>query len=449
LHFGLNAIISFAIFAPLILSLYKMSSAPLFSEGYAAKCDREDALAGFRSEFLFPQINGKDAVYFCGNSLGLQPKSTQTEILQELNDWHHLGVEGHVHAQRPWVSYHEQFAPLLGPLVGANETEVVAMNALTVNIHLLMVSFYRPTGKRFRIICEAKAFPSDQYALESQVRMHGMEPSEVIREIAPQAGKDTIDQADVLRAIAEEGDQLALVFIGGVNYYSGQVFDMERITHAAHAVGAVAGFDLAHAIGNVELQLHRWNVDFAAWCSYKYLNSGPGSVAGVFVHEKHCTRKDVFRLTGWWGHNKTRRFLMEPDFEPIPTAESWQMSNAPVLSMAAHLASLKLFERAGMQNLITKSKALTGYADQLLTQVLQNQSANPLFKIITPAERGCQLSLLFLRNGKRVFEYLLEKGIIADWREPDVIRIAPVPLYNSFSDVYLFALALNEFNDTY
>ena len=424
-----------------------MISESMFSEAYAVQCDREDALAVFRNEFLFPQINGKDAVYLCGNSLGLQPKSTRTEIIQELDDWHRLGVEGHVHAQRPWVSYHEQFAPLLAPLLGAHETEVVALNALTVNIHLLMVSFYKPTTKRFRIICEAKAFPSDQYALESQVRLHGLEPSAAIREIAPRDGMETIDIDDVLRAIAEEGDQLALVFIGGVNYYTGQVFDMERLTKAAHAVGALAGFDLAHAIGNIELHLHSWNVDFAAWCSYKYLNSGPGSVAGIFVHEKHCTRKDVFKLTGWWGHNKTRRFLMEPSFEPIPTAESWQMSNAPVLSMAAHLASLKLFERAGMQHLISKSKALTGFTHQLLMQILQNQSPNPMFKIITPAERGCQLSLLFLRNGKRVFEYLLEQGIIADWREPDVIRIAPVPLYNSYRDVYLFASALNEFHN--
>jgi kynureninase len=424
-----------------------MNSSSMFSEAYAFQCDREDALAGFRNEFLFPQINGKDAVYLCGNSLGLQPKSTRTEIIQELDDWHHLGVEGHVHAQRPWVSYHEQFAPLLAPLVGEHESEVVAMNALTVNIHLLMVSFYKPTAKRFRIICEAKAFPSDQYALESQVKMHGMDPGEVIREIAPRDGVETIDIDDVLRAIAEEGDQLALVFIGGVNYYSGQVFDMERITTAAHAVGAVAGFDLAHAIGNVELKLHSWNVDFAAWCSYKYLNSGPGSVAGIFVHEKHCTRKDVFKLTGWWGHNKQRRFLMEPEFEPIPTAESWQMSNAPVLSMSAHLASLKVFERASMPRLIEKSKALTDYTTKLLMQVLENQAPSPLFKIITPNERGCQLSLLFFRNGKRVFEYLLEKGIIADWREPDVIRIAPVPLYNSFNDAFLFARALNDFQE--
>ena len=390
-------------------------------------------------------MDGKEAIYFCGNSLGLQPRTTQAYIQQELDDWQRFAVEGHVEARLPWVSYHEQFAPLLAPLLGAKPLEVVAMNALTVNLHLLLVSFYKPTKQRFKIICEKKAFPSDQYALESQVKLHGLDPAQTIREIEPREGSAEIQHEDILAAIAEEGSQLALVMIGGVNYYSGQVFDMQSITRAAHEVGAIAGFDLAHAIGNVEMKLHEWNVDFAAWCSYKYLNSGPGSVAGAYIHEKHCTNPETFRLTGWWGHNKERRFLMEPEFSPILTAEGWQMSNAPVLSMAAHRAALELFAKAGMSSLRQKSVKLTGYADALLREVLEKPSHKNLFSIITPDSRGCQLSLLFHRNGRAVFDYLFQKGIIGDWREPNVIRIAPVPLYNSFSDVYKLALALSEF----
>jgi len=416
-----------------------------FSAEYAALCDAQDELKSFRNEFLFPELDGKQAIYFCGNSLGLQPRKTRSYIEQELDDWHIYAVEGHVEARLPWVSYHEQFAPLLAPLVGAKPLEVVAMNALTVNLHLLMVSFYKPTTSRFRIICEKKAFPSDQYALESQVKLHGLNPATVIREIEPRNGSAEILHEDILAAIAEEGDRLALVMLGGVNYYSGQVFDMQSITHAAHTVGAIAGFDLAHAIGNIEMNLHAWNVDFAAWCSYKYLNSGPGSVAGVFVHEKHCTNPDTFRLTGWWGHNKERRFLMEPEFSPILTAEGWQMSNAPVLSMAAHRAALELFAKAGMPALRKKSIKLTAYADELLRAVLEKPSHKDLFSIITPENRGCQLSLLFHRKGREAFDYLLKQGIIGDWREPNVIRIAPVPLYNSFSDVYKLAEALAAF----
>jgi kynureninase len=418
----------------------------LFSAEYAAKCDNEDELRNFRNEFLFPEHEGKEAVYLCGNSLGLQPKSTRAYIQQELDDWHKLGVEGHVDARLPWVSYHELFAPLLAPLVGAMPSEVVAMNALTVNLHLLMASFYKPTKERFRIICEKKAFPSDQYALESQVKWHGFKPALSIREIEPREGSAEILHEDILSAIAEEGNRLALVMIGGVNYYSGQVFDMKSITQAAHAVGAIAGFDLAHAIGNIEMNLHDWNVDFAAWCSYKYLNSGPGSVAGAFIHEKHCSNPDTFRLTGWWGHNKERRFFMEPEFSAIPTAEGWQMSNAPVLSMAAHRAALELFKKAGMPALRAKSVMLTAYADALLQEILRMPSHYNLFSIITPTSRGCQLSLLFHRKGREVFDYLFKNGIIGDWREPNVIRIAPVPLYNSFTDVYKLASTLATFS---
>lgn len=416
-----------------------------FSAEYAALCDAQDELTLFRNEFLFPELDGREAIYFCGNSLGLQPRNTRSYIQQELDDWHKYAVEGHIEARLPWVSYHEQFAPLLAPLVGAKPLEVVAMNALTVNLHLLMVSFYKPTKERFRIICEKKAFPSDQYALESQVKLHGLDPAETIREIEPRNGSAEILHEDILAAIAEEGSRLALVMIGGVNYYSGQVFDMASITRAAHEVGAIAGFDLAHAIGNIEMKLHDWNVDFAAWCSYKYLNSGPGSVAGAFVHEKHCTNPETFRLTGWWGHNKERRFLMEPEFSPILTAEGWQMSNAPVLSMAAHRAALELYAKAGMPSLRKKSAKLTGYADALLRELLEKPSHKNLFSIITPQNRGCQLSLLFHREGRAVFDYLLQNGIIGDWREPNVIRIAPVPLYNSFTDVYKLAFALSEF----
>lgn len=414
-----------------------------FSSERAAELDQQDGLKAFRSRFRIPTLQGKEAIYLCGNSLGLQPKAVADSIQVELDDWAQLGVEGHVHGRRPWLSYHEQFAAPLARLVGARETEVVAMNGLTVNLHLLMVSFYRPSSSRYRIICEEKAFPSDSYALNSQAALHGLKPEDVIREISPRPGQTHIELSDVLQAIAEEGDRLAMVMIGGVNYYSGQVFDMAAITKAGHAVGAMVGFDLAHAIGNIELNLHDWDVDFAAWCSYKYLNSGPGSVAGIFVNEKHASNPQTFRLAGWWGHDKASRFKMEPGFNPIPTAESWQMSNAPVLSMAAHKASLDLFDEAGMPALIAKSKKLTSYLHKLLLEVQQLPGFEGMFSIITPADRGCQLSLLFHREGKSVFDHLFAHGIIADWREPNVIRIAPVPLYNSYTDAFQFSKILS------
>lgn len=423
----------------------QLSKTDIFNAEYAQLRDDADPLKQFRSEFLIPQHQGKPIAYFCGNSLGLQPKQAEASILQELNDWANLGVEGHTQARRPWVSYHEHLCEALAEITGSKPSEVVAMNALTVNLHLLMASFYRPSKTRFRILCEAKAFPSDQYALQSQAEWHGFTPAQAIREIHPREGQHYLSHDDIVQAIREEGDQLALVMIGGVNYYSGQVFDMEAITREAHKVGAIAGFDLAHAIGNIQLKLHEWNVDFAAWCSYKYLNSGPGGTAGVFIHEKHATSSETFRLKGWWGHNKAERFKMGPDFEPIPTAESWQMSNAPVLSMAVQIASLELFRQAGMTNLLEKSKALTAYADQLLRVLMEQGPLAGAFEIITPKERGCQLSLLFSRHGRAVFDYLTAKGVIADWREPNVIRIAPVPLYNQFSDIYRLASLLAQF----
>jgi kynureninase len=378
-------------------------------------------------------------VYLCGNSLGLQPRSASGFIGTELTDWAEWGVEGHVHAKKPWVSYHEQFAKPLSAITGCLEHEVVAMNSLTVNLHLLLVSFYRPTPQRFRIICEEKAFPSDLYALQSQAKLHGLKPEDVIRIVPVRDGNHAIDQNDLLDAIQEEGESLALVMLGGVNYYTGQLFDMKRTTEATHRQGAIAGFDLAHAIGNVELQLHNWNVDFAAWCSYKYLNSGPGGVGGVYIHERHVKDQNRFKLTGWWGTEKETRFEMAPVFNPIETVESWQLSNAPIVSMAVHKAALNLFDEAGFQNLLVKSRKLSGYAAFLLEQLSNQPGFNAAFSIITPQERGAQLSLLFNRDGRLIFDYLTANGVIVDWREPNVIRIAPVPLYSSFSDVKRFA----------
>jgi kynureninase len=407
---------------------------------YAKYLDEQDPLKAFRQKFYIPLVNGKEAIYFTGNSLGLQPKTAQDYILNELEDWANYGVEGHHHSRNPWISYHEMFPALLSKIVGAKEHELVAMNQLTVNLHLLMTSFYRPTKERYKIICEAKAFPSDQYAITSQVKLHGFDPAEAIVEIAPREGEQDIRLEDILDSIAACGTSTALVLFGGVNYYSGQVMNMEAITKAARKTGAYCGFDLAHAAGNVPLRLHDWDVDFACWCSYKYLNSGPGSVAGAYIHEKHVTDETIPRLAGWWGHDKESRFKMDNTFIPIPTAEGWQLSNAPILSMAAHKASLDIFEAAGMDNLFTKSKALTRYLFYVLDQINATH-ANPFIQVITPrgeTDHGCQVSMLMLKNGKAIFEELKRQSVIADWREPNVIRIAPVPLYNSFEDVYRF-----------
>lgn len=405
---------------------------------YARSLDQEDTLKHFRQKFFIPQHNNKDAVYFTGNSLGLQPKSTSDHINLELEDWASLGVKGHISARSPWVNYHEQFAASLAMLTGAKADEVVAMNQLTVNIHLLFASFYQPTKERYKIICEAKAFPSDQYALQSQVKFHGFNADDAIIEVAPREGEFIIQTEDILSVIEQNKDSIAVVFFGGVNYYTGQLLDMQKITAASHEAGAFAGFDLAHAIGNIKMNLHNWNVDFACWCSYKYLNSGPGGVAGIFINEKHATNTSLLRLAGWWGTNKKTRFLMQKEFDPIPTAEGWQLSNVPVLLMAAHKAALKLFDEAGIDSLVEKSKMLTQYLFYILDEI-NNSQQNDIIKLITPRDaHGCQISMLMLQRGREIFDALINEGVIADWREPNVIRIAPVPLYNTFEDVWKF-----------
>jgi len=403
---------------------------------YAQAKDQTDFLFHYRERFHFPQHEGKDVVYFCGNSLGLQPKSVAFLMTQELKDWADYGVEGHFKAKNPWFGYHHLFTKSLANLVGAKDDEVVAANALTVNLHLLMMSFYRPTKKRYKIIMEAGAFPSDQYAMETQVKMHGFHPEDAIIELKPKKGKHCIDTKDILETIEKTGDKLAMVMMGGVNYYTGQFFNLKSITATAHKVGAMAGFDLAHAVGNVPLDLHKWKVDFACWCSYKYLNAGPGAVAGLYVHQNHGRNPETPRLAGWWGHNEKKRFKMEKSFVPMKGAESWQMSNAPVLNMVGLLASMDIFDKVDMEQLRSKSTELTGYLEFLLKQITHIP-----FTIITPSEtkdRGCQLSLLFDKRGKEVFEKLTNAGVVADWREPNVIRIAPVPLYNTFEDCYRF-----------
>lgn len=413
---------------------------------FAKSLDEQDELKNFRSKFYIPQHKQNDTVYFTGNSLGLQPKTTATYIQQELNDWATHGVEGHFNAKSPWMPYHEIFPKLLSKIVGAKEEEIVVMNQLTVNLHLLMVSFYRPTNKRYKIICEAKAFPSDQYAIESQIKFHGLNYEDSLIEISPRAGEHTINEEDIINTINQNKDTVALVLFGGVNYYTGQLFNIKKITEAAHSIGAIAGFDLAHATGNIELNLHSWNVDFACWCSYKYLNSGPGGVSGIFIHEKHIANKGLPRFAGWWGYTKETRFMMDKGFEPIPTAEGWQLSNAPILSMAAHKAALDIFEEAGMERLHKKRKALSNFLFFILDEI-NTKNAEKIIEIITPyneVERGCQISMLMLKNGKEIFSELMQQGVIADWREPNVIRIAAVPLYNTFEDIWKFGSIINQ-----
>jgi kynureninase len=410
---------------------------------FAKKADGQDKLSKWREEFHIPVLHGKECLYFTGNSLGLQPKSTKALVQKELDDWAKFGVEGHFDAERPWFSYHEFLTDKTAKLVGAKPEEVVVTHSLTTNLHLLMVSFYRPNETRNKIICEAKAFPSDQYALESQVKFHGLNPDDVIVEIEPREGELIIRDEDVIDKINELGDQVALVMIGGVNYFTGQVFDIEGITKAGHEVGAKVGWDLAHAAGNIILKLHEWNIDFAAWCSYKYLNSSPGGVSGMFIHERHITNKDLVRFAGWWGHDKETRFLMEKGFNPIPTAESWQLSNAPVLGMAAHLASLTMFDEVGMENLRAKTLLLSGYLEHVIDSIAEEVGVN--LEIITPRDwkrRGCQVSVIAHGYGKKLFEHLMSESVVVDWREPNVIRMAPVPLYNSFSDIYNFGQIL-------
>ena len=409
---------------------------------FAKQLDEQDALKSYRQKFHIPQHHGKDMIYFTGNSLGLQPTSTKDYINQELTDWATYGVEGHFLAKNPWLSYHEILTDKTAKVVGALPTEVVMMNQLTVNLHLLMVSFYRPTKQRYKILCESKAFPSDQYALQSQVKFHGYTIDEALIEIAPRDGEYEVRHEDIYKAIEANKDSLALIMIGGVNYFSGQVFDMKSITEAGHKVGAVVGFDLAHAAGNLQLELHNWNVDFAAWCSYKYMNAGPGSVAGAFVHEKHHANTELPLFAGWWGHDKTERFKMEREFNPIKSVERWQLSNAPILSMAAYRASLDMFDEVGMEALNKKSKELTAYLEFVVKEI--NKQKNDCLEIITPTERrGCQLSIVAHGHGKALYNKLIDNGVIPDWREPNVIRCAPVPMYNSFEDIYRFGVILN------
>ena len=409
------------------------------NRGFAQRLDEDDSLKDFRQLFHFPtQKNGSDFLYFCGNSLGLQPRTAKQALDSELEDWANLGVEGHFHGKKPWFHYHKFLTGHSAELVGGRHHEVVIMNQLTVNLHLLMVSFYKPTKTRFKIIMEAGAFPSDMYAIESQVKFHGYDYDEAVIEIEPREGEHTLRTEDILRTIEENGEQTALVFFAGVQYYTGQFFEIEKITAAAHSVGAIAGWDLAHTAGNLPLKLHDWKVDFAAWCSYKYLNSGPGNVSGVFVHEKHGLDENTHRFAGWWGHKESERFQMKRGYIPEPGAAGWQMSNAPVFGMAVHLSSLEIFHKAGMENIRAKSKMLTAYLQETLKYVQNNNPALD-FNVITPENpehRGAQLSILVKENGKALFDYITENGVIADWREPNVIRLAPAALYNSFTDIY-------------
>ena len=408
----------------------------------AAEMDATDPLAPFRERFHIPRnAHGDEGIYFTGNSLGLMPRTAREYVGQELNDWEKLGVEGHLHARHPWLPYHEFLTEQMAGIVGAKPIETVVMNSLTVNLHLLMVSFYRPDDKRQKIVIEKGAFPSDQYAVESQLRFHHLEPEDSLIELTPREGEATLRTDDILETIEREGESIALVMLGGVNYYTGQAFDMRSITDAGHRVGAVVGFDLAHAAGNIELKLHDWDVDFAAWCSYKYLNGGPGSVGGAFVHERHAQRFELPRFAGWWGHDKETRFLMGPEFRPMAGAEGWQISNPPILQMAALRASLEIFEEVGMPALAAKSRRLTGYLESLIDEIGDDR-----ISIITPrdtTQRGCQLSIRVRDADRTLHEQLVANGVFADWREPDVIRIAPVPSYNSFADVYRFAEIIN------
>lgn len=411
----------------------------------AQRLDAQDELRHFREKFLIPEVAGKEQVYFLGNSLGLQPRGAQEYVGLVMQQWHRFGVEGFFMGEDPWLHYHDSLVEPLAHIVGAKPHEVVVMNQLTVNLHLMLVSFYRPQGKRVKILCEAKAFPSDQYMLETHLRHRNLNPEEVLIEVQPRPGEVCIRQEDIELAIEQNKNELALVLWGGVNYYSGQVFDMAAITRAAHNAGARVGFDLAHAAGNVLLHLHQWNVDFACWCSYKYLNSGPGAVAGCFVHERYHTNAAIQRFAGWWGYRKETRFLMQKGFEPIASAEGWQLSTPSPVLYALHKASLEIFKEAGMQRLHKKGQQLSSYLLFLLHQI--NKDVNYPVTVITPEkeqEKGCQVSLLLPQAGKSVFNYLTQNGVFADWREPDVIRVAPVPLYNTFEEVWTFSRLLHE-----
>lgn len=415
----------------------------LNTEDFAQKMDSADPLKTYRDKFYFPKhTTGEEAIYLCGNSLGLQPKSARTHIESVLDDWRDLGVKGHFEGANPFATYHESLGEQMAKIVGGRKEEVVAMNSLTVNLHLMMVSFYRPEQGRYKILIEKNAFPSDQYAVKSQLEFHGYDPKDGLIELEPREGEDTLRTEDILDLIKNKGQEIALIMIGGLNYYTGQAYDMERITQVGHDMGCMVGFDLAHGAGNLNLSLHDWDVDFAVWCTYKYMNSGPGGIAGCFVNERHLKRKDLARFAGWWGHDKATRFMMDDTFVPIEGAEGWQMSNETVLSMAALKASLEIFEEVGMKAIVRKSRLLTRYLEFLIDELKSDR-----IQIITPKQtdaRGAQLSIRVIQSDKSLFMAISDKGVIADWREPDVIRIAPAPLYNNFSDVFKFVQILKE-----
>jgi kynureninase len=410
------------------------------TRGFARAQDEADPLGIYRERFHIPSLGTPELAYFTGHSLGLQPSTARAAVELELDEWAKYGVEGHFKSTNPWFSYHERLTPPMAKIVGAENSEVVCMNSLTTNLHLLFVSFYRPTPERYKIISEAKMFPSDRYLLETQAQFHGFDPDDAIIEVGPRDGEWLIRDKDILEAIDTHADELALVFFGGVNYFTGQLFDMPQLVKAAHAAGAIAGFDLAHAAGNVPLALHDWDVDFAAWCSYKYLNSGPGNVGAIFVHERHGRSYDLPRFGGWWGHDKTTRFQMQPGFQPMEGAEGWQLSNVPILGMAAMKASLDVFTEAGMAALREKSERLTGYLEFTIDS-LAVEFPDADISLITsrdPERRGCQLSMDVAGRERKLFDDMIAAGLIVDFREPCVIRMAPVPLYNSFEDVYTF-----------
>ncbi len=411
---------------------------PFSPSSSPTELDAQDFLSAYRERFNLPtDRHGNAKIYLCGNSLGLQPKTVQPYVEQELNDWANLGVEGHFHANHPWLSYHERLTAQTTRLVGARPIEVVVMNTLTVNLHLMLVSFYRPRTDRYKILIEADAFPSDRYAVVSHLKWHGLEPDDALLELSPRQGELVLRHEDIQRFVDAHGASIALIMLGGVNYYTGQSFDLPTLTRAGHAQGCVVGFDLAHAVGNVPLSLHDAEVDFAVWCSYKYLNAGPGSLAGCFVHERHAERPDLPRFAGWWGHNKETRFDMPPAFDPMPGAEGWQLSNPPILPLAALRASMDIFDTVGMERIRAKSIQLTGYLESQLDPYV-----NDSISIITPRDaqqRGAQLSIRVTRQGHAIYERLTQTQVVCDWRQPDVIRVAPAPLYNTFTEVCQFA----------
>lgn len=415
-----------------------------YSLDFAKSLDAQDSLKSYRELFHIPQHAGKDIVYLCGNSLGLQPKSTKEYLEAELTNWQNLAVEAWFEAPAKWLTYHKEMMESLAKIVGAKTKEVVPMNSLTVNLHLMMVSFYQPEKKRFKIIMEGGAFPSDQYAIETHLKFHHINPDIALIELQPRQGELCLRTEDILKTIDENADELALLMMGGINYYTGQLYDMAAIAKAAEKAGAIVGFDLAHAAGNVPLKLHDWNVDFAVWCSYKYMNSGPGGISGAYIHEKHLKNKEIPRFAGWWGYKEDTRFKMTKGFIPEASAEGWMVSTSPVLAMAAHKASLKIFDQVSMSQLREKSELLTGFLEFIIEEA-NKKSGKEFFQIITPhdkKQRGAQLSIIAKKNGKQIFENLVKKGIIGDWREPNVMRFSPVPLYNSFEDVFRLGEAL-------